>query len=87
MTPNYSLPCLIVKYSNGSYKASHKRNSDKTYRKTTSINHELSDFGNAKQAAQNLLDSWDIKGGSNGWQIVSAGHDSNNWFFIAECAN
>ena len=85
MTVNHSLPCITVKYSNSTYKASHKRNSDKTYRKSTPTDFELTEFDNAKQAAQNLLDSWDIRGGDNGWGIVSAGHCSDSWYFIAQC--
>ena len=83
--PSFSLPCIIVKYSrsNGTYKASHKRDSNSTLRKATAGNSELTDFENAKQAALNLTKVWNL--GSQEWAIASAGHDSDNWFFIAQC--
>lgn len=83
----FSLPCITVKYlrSNGTYKASHKRDSNKTLRKATAGNSEFTDFENAKEAAINLTKVWEI--GAKDWSVVSAGHDSDNWFFIMQESN
>ena len=81
---NYSLPCITVTYSNSSYKATHKRDQDRTFRKTNSTNFELSEFANAKKAAQDLIDSWELVGSGDGWEITAAGHDADKWYFIAK---
>ena len=82
---NYSLPCVVVTYSNGKYKATHKRNQEKTFRKTNSTDFNLSEFENAKKTAQDLADSWELIGsGVNGWEIIAAGHDADKWYFIAK---
>jgi len=81
---NYSLPCVVVTYSNGKYKATHKRDQDRTFRKTNSTNIELSEYENAKKTAQDLIDSWELIGSNDGWEIVGAGHDANKWYFIAK---
>ena len=81
---NYSLPCITVTYSNSSYKATHKRDQDSTFRKTNSTNFELSEFANAKKAAQDLIDSWELVGSGDGWEITAAGHDADKWYFIAK---
>ena len=82
---NYSLPCIVVKYSRTSstYRASHKRDSNTTLRKSTAGNSDLTDFENAKQAALTLTKVWNF--GSQEWAISSAGHDSDSWFFTAQC--
>ncbi len=82
---NYSLPCVVVTYSNGKYKATHKRNEEKTFRKTNPTDFDLSEYENAKKTAQDLIDSWELIGsGVNGWEIVGAGHDADKWYFIAK---
>tara|TARA_R100001463_G_scaffold126284_1_gene183916 strand:- start:567 stop:836 length:270 start_codon:yes stop_codon:yes gene_type:complete len=82
---NYSLPCISVSYSNGKYKATHKRNQDKTFRKTNPTDFELSEYENAKKTAQDLTDNWELIGnGVKGWEIKAAGHDADKWYFIAE---
>ena len=81
---NYSLPCVTVTYSNSSYKATHKRDQDRTFRKTNPTNFELSEFDNAKKAAQDLIDSWELVGSGDGWEITAAGHDADKWYFIAK---
>ena len=81
---NYSLPCITVTYSNSSYKAVHKRDQDRTFRKTNPTNFDLSEVGNAKKAAQDLIDSWELVGSGDGWEITAAGHDADKWYFIAK---
>tara|TARA_R100000152_G_scaffold14975_1_gene6913 strand:+ start:895 stop:1161 length:267 start_codon:yes stop_codon:yes gene_type:complete len=81
---NYSLPCIAVTYSNSSYKAVHKRDQDRTFKRTNPTNFELSEFENAKKAAQDLIDSWELVGSGDGWEIIAAGHDANKWYFIAK---
>jgi len=79
---NYSLPCISVTYKNGKYKATHKRNNEKTYRKNKPTDFELSEFMNARTVAEDLINSWDLVS-TDGWEIVSSGHDSDKWYFIA----
>ena len=81
---NYSLPCITVTYSNSKYRAAHKRDQDRTFRKTNPTDFSLSEFENAKKAAQDLIDSWELVGSGDGWEIVGAGHDADKWYFIAE---
>ena len=81
---NYSLPCITVTYSNSKYRAAHKRDQDRTFRKTNSTNFELSEFANAKKAAQDLINSWELVGSGDGWEITAAGHDADRWYFIAK---
>jgi len=82
---NYSLPCITVTYSNSSYKATHKRNQEKTFRKTNPTDFDLSEFENAKKTAQDLTKSWELIGnGVKGWEITAAGHDADKWYFIAK---
>ena len=82
---NYSLPCVTVTYSNSKYKAVHKRDQDRTFRKTNPTDFDLSEYENAKKAAQDLIDSWELIGnGVNGWEIIAAGHDADKWYFIAK---
>ena len=81
---NYSLPCVTVTYSNSSYKATHKRDQDRTFRKTNPTDFSLSEFENAKKAAQDLINSWELVGSGDGWEITAAGHDADKWYFIAK---
>ena len=81
---NYSLPCVTVTYSNSSYKATHKRDQDRTFRKTNPTDFSLSEFENAKKAAQDLINSWELVGSGDGWEITAAGHDADRWYFIAK---
>ena len=81
---NYSLPCITVTYSNSSYKATHKRDQDRTFRKTNPTDFSLSEFENAKKAAQDLINSWELVGSGDGWEITAAGHDADRWYFIAK---
>ena len=82
---NYSLPCITVTYSNSKYRAAHKRDQDRTFRKTNPTDFDLSEFENAKKAAQDLTNSWELIGnGVKGWEIVGAGHDADKWYFIAK---
>ena len=81
---NYSLPCITVTYSSGKYRAAHKRDQDRTFRKINPTNFELSEFENAKKAAQDLINSWELVGSGDGWEITAAGHDADKWYFIAQ---
>ena len=81
---NYSLPCITVTYSNSKYRAAHKRDQDRTFRKTNPTDFSLSEFENAKKAAQDLINSWELVGNGDGWEITAAGHDADRWYFIAK---
>ena len=81
---NCSLPCVTVTYSNGKYKATHKRNQEKTFSKTNPTDFALSEFDNAKKVAQDLTNSWELIGSGDGWEIIGAGHDADKWYFIAK---
>jgi len=79
---NYSLPCISVTYKNGTYKATHKRNNEKTYRKNKPTDFELSEFMNARTVAEDLINSWDLVS-NDGWELIGSGHDADKWYFIA----
>ena len=81
---NYSLPCITVTYSNSKYRAAHKRDQDRTFRKTNPTDFSLSEFENAKKAAQDLINSGELVGSGDGWEITAAGHDADRWYFIAK---
>ena len=77
---NYSLPCIVTKYKSGNWIATHKRDNDRKFRKALAVDHSLSSFDNAKQAAKELIKSWDLGAAT----VVSSGHDSDNYFFICQ---
>ena len=81
---NYSLPCVTVTYSNSKYRAVHKRDQDRTFRKINPTDFSLSEFDNAKKVAQDLIDSWELVGRGDGWEITAAGHDADKWYLIAK---
>ena len=74
------LPCITVTYSNGKYKASHKRDNERTLRKATPTDFGMDSFDNARIAAKKLILSWEFGNA----EIVMAGFDADKWFFMCK---
>ena len=74
------LPCITVTYSNGKYKASHKRDNERTLRKVTPTDFGMDSFDNARIAAKNLILSWEFGNA----ELVMAGFDADKWFFMCK---
>lgn len=65
--------------------ATHKRDSETTYRATIPWQHDLSPEDNHLAAAERLLDGWPQYGDGSGprFRIGGRGHDHDAYYFLA----
>jgi hypothetical protein len=82
-------PVIVTKYChqtssrNSRIMATHKRDSETTWRCYWSYDHSISPEDNHLAAAAKLLASWPYE---NALRIVGRGHDENNFYFLCSSA-
>ncbi len=80
-------PCIVTKYlgpttyRGARVKASHRRDAEVTWSITIPWSYKLSALENHKEAADCLLDKWDLIGD---FVIVNQGYDHNHYYFFAD---
>ena len=90
MSSNHELkgPCIVTKYMGptnyrGSrIKATHKRDSEKTWSKTLSWDYKLDSMENHRAAAQALIEAWPFNE-YNKFELKASGFDHNHYYFLA----
>jgi hypothetical protein len=95
MTPTAALqpplmgPIIITRYLGPSntrgarVTATHKRDSEITWRKTICWDHALDGSENHHAAALALVQSWGLGEGQEPWVLIGRGHDHDAYYFLA----
>lgn len=87
--PRYLGPVIITRYlgptnhKGSRVVATHKRDSEQTWRKCLSWDHALTTEANHAAAAQALLAQWPLGEGQEPFVLVARGHDHDAFYFTA----
>ncbi len=87
--PRYLGPVIITRYlgptnTRGSrISATHKRDSETTWRAVIAWDHALNPAANHQAAAMALLAKWPLGEGQEPFELVARGHDHDAYYFTA----